>query len=71
MPMHDKTSALSYTSGGLLVTIGSMDWNTICMVGGLILGILTFAVNWYYKRENSRAYRTAIMKGVQLNEPKE
>ena len=69
--LSDKTASSAYATSGLVVYLGTLDWNTICLVGGLVLGILTFAVNWYYKRENSRAYRTALSRGVQLNEPKE
>lgn len=69
--LSDKTATTAYASSGLIVYLGTLDWNTICMVGGLILGILTFAVNWYYKRENSQAYREALTRGVKLDEPKE
>jgi hypothetical protein len=69
--MSDKTAASAYSTSGLVMYLGTLDWNTICMVGGLVLGILTFAVNWYYKRENSKVYRDAMQKGMKLNEPKE
>lgn len=69
--LTDKTASTAYASSGLLVYLGTLDWNTICMVGGLIIGILTFTVNWYYKRENSRVYREALARGVPLNEPKD
>ena len=69
--MSDKTAASAYSASGLVMYLGTLDWNTICMVGGLVLGILTFAVNWYYKRQNSRVYRDALLKGVKLNEPKD
>lgn len=69
--MSDKTAASAYSTSGLVMYLGTLDWNTICMVGGLVLGILTFAVNWYYKRENSKVYRDAMQKGTKLNEPKE
>lgn len=67
----DKTAASAYSASGFVMYLGTLDWNTICMVGGLILGVLTFAVNWYYKRQNSLTYRNALNKGVKLDEPKE
>lgn len=69
--MSDKTAASAYSTSGLVMYLGTLDWNTICMIGGLVLGILTFAVNWYYKRENSKVYRDAMQKGMKPNEPKE
>lgn len=69
--MQDKTAPAAYATSGFVMYLGTLDWNTITMIGGLILGILTFGVNWYYKRQNSHAYQNAILKGVQLNEPKE
>lgn len=69
--MGDKTSTTAYLSSGLTLWLGAVDWNTVCMVGGLVIGIATFAVNWYYKRENSRVYKESVHKGVQVNAPKE
>lgn len=69
--MGDKTSATAYLSSGLTLWLGAVDWNTVCMVGGLVIGICTFAVNWYYKRENSRIYRESVQTGVHKNAPKE
>ncbi len=69
--MHEKTSAAAYGASSFVAGLGMLDWNTICMVGGLVLGILTFAVNWYYKRENAKVYRDALMKGVHVHGPKD
>jgi hypothetical protein len=69
--LSDKTASTAYGASGILVYLSTLNWNTICMVGGLVLGILTFAVNWYYKRENSRVYRDALTRGVRLDEPKD
>lgn len=69
--MQDKTAPVAYATSGFVMYLGTLDWNTITMIGGLILGILTFGVNWYYKQANSRAYQNAILRGAPLNEPKE
>lgn len=69
--MGDKTSTTAYLSSALTLWLGAVDWNTVCMVGGLVIGIATFAVNWYYKRENSRIYRESVQTGVQADAPKE
>lgn len=67
--MYEKTGAASYGASGVIVWMSALDWNTIALAGGLILGIATFAVNWWYKRQNSLAYRKAIDKGVNVNGP--
>lgn len=67
--MLEKTGAASYSASAVVVLGSAWDWNTIALVGGLVLGIATFAVNWWYKRQNSLAYRKAVSKGVNLNEP--
>jgi len=67
--MQDRASLASYAGSLAVTSAGALDWNLICMLGGLILGVLTFGVNWYYKYQNSKAYRAALSKGVKLNEP--
>jgi hypothetical protein len=69
--LSDKTAVASYASSGFAVYLGTLDWNLICMLGGLVLGILTFGVNWYYKRLNAHTYRDAVLRGVRFDEPKE
>lgn len=67
--MLEKTGAASYTASGVVMWMSAFDWNTIALVGGLVLGIATFGVNWWYKRQNSLAYRKAVEKGVRVNGP--
>lgn len=67
--MYEKTGAASYSASAVVVWMSAWDWNTIALVGGLVLGIATFAVNWWYKRQNSLAYRRAIEKGVDVRGP--
>lgn len=70
--MGDKlTTPAAYTASAVTGLFGVVDWNTVATIGGLVLAILTFAINWYYKRKNSRAYAEAIKQGVSLNEPKD
>ena len=67
--MDGKTGAASYGASGIIMWMGALDWNKIALIGGLVLGIATFAVNFWYKRQNSIAYRKAIEKGVNVNGP--
>lgn len=48
--------AASYASGVLTAIIGGLSLNDIAVIVGIGCTIGTFAVNWYYKRqENKRA----------------
>lgn len=70
--MGDKlTTPAAYTASAVTGLFGMVDWNTVATIGGLVLAILTFAVNWYYKRKNSKAFEAAILKGGPVHEPKD
>ncbi|EOU9498064.1 class II holin family protein [Klebsiella pneumoniae] len=68
--MPDKiASAVGYcTSGGLICWGGiarwvhELDWNLIAVVGGFVIGLLTFFVNFYFKRRQTRAYEKALAR---------
>lgn len=68
--MHEKTSAASYSFAAVILWLGQVDWSTLSMIIGIILGIGTFIINWYYKRKNTRIYEEAVKRGY-FNEPKE
>lgn len=61
--MDDKTSVIAYLSSALTLWLGAVDWNTICMIGGLVIGVSTFGVNWFYKHRNSKLYQESIRTG--------
>jgi len=67
----DKSSVAAYVSSAFTLWLGAVDWNTICMIGGLVIGLATFGVNWYYKNKNTRLYQESIKAGVRANAPKE
>lgn len=73
--MPEKTTQAAYGVAALLLWLGQLDWATISMVGGLLLGILTFFVNWYYRRKALKIYEAAANKAAEkgyiLNEPKQ
>lgn len=69
--MHERTATASYGISGLIIWLATLDWSTISMVVGIILGIGTFFINWHYKRANSKAFRDAIAKGRLINDPSE
>ena len=59
-----RTQELSYTASATAAGLGSLTWLTenatavgaLCAIGGLLLAVCTFLVNWYYRhRANKRA----------------
>lgn len=68
--MGEKSASVSYGTAAFLLWLGQLDWSTISMVLGCILGIATFFVNLYYKRKNSKIYETAVKRGY-LDEPQD
>lgn len=69
--MGDKSSVAAYLSSAFTLWLGAVDWNTICMIGGLLIGLATFGVNWYYKQKNTRLYQESLKVGVKTHGPKE
>lgn len=72
--MPEKTTTASYGSAALILWLAQLDWTTISMAGGLLLGIITCGVNWYYRRQAHKVYmesaKRAAEKGIVINEPK-
>ena len=52
-------SKATYLGAGVTVG-GSLSMNEMVGVAGLVLTLLTFAVNWYYKHKLTRAEITAM-----------
>ena len=52
-------SKATYLGAGVTVG-GSLSLNEVVGVAGLVLTLLTFAVNWYYKHKLTRAEITAV-----------
>ncbi|WP_408641533.1 class II holin family protein [Shimwellia pseudoproteus] len=77
--MPDKiASAVGYCTSGSLICWGSvakwmheLDWNLVAVVGGFIIGLLTFVVNFYFKRRQTRAYEDALARGYVTPPPQD
>ncbi|AFJ47282.1 hypothetical protein EBL_c21910 [Shimwellia blattae DSM 4481 = NBRC 105725] len=77
--MPDKiASAVGYCTSGSLICWGGiarwmhdLDWNLVAVVGGFIIGLLTFFVNFYFKRRQTRAYEAALERGYVTPPPQE
>lgn len=53
--VHDKTGIGSYIGSGIATLLGLLTYEQWGMTIGVLLGIGTFIVNWYYKRRSSSA----------------
>ena len=57
--MHDTPSKASYTSGLFAFFIGriadmssNVNWADVASATGIVIGVATFLVNWYYKKKD-------------------
>ena len=57
--MHDAPSKASYTSGIFAFLIGriadmfsNVNWADVASITGIVIGVATFLVNWYYKKKD-------------------
>lgn len=53
MNMEKHASWISYTSNGMAIVCGLTlnDWG---MLIGILVGLATFGINWYYKAKEAR-----------------
>lgn len=51
-----KLTTTTYGSS-LVALFGGMTTNDVAMIGGLMVGVATFAVNCYFKREHLKIAR--------------
>jgi hypothetical protein len=42
-------------ANGLLTRLSPDEWSTIGVIVGIFVALLTFAINWYYKRKSTLA----------------
>lgn len=60
----DKAITISSTGTGA-VFFGSMTSNDIAVLGGLVLTVMTFGVNFYYKRQHFKLQKERALDGNQ------
>lgn len=67
--INPKTSIASYASSGALV-ISGMTANDFAVLLGMVLAILTFGINWYYKYKHLKIIEQKVneMPFPKLNE---
>lgn len=66
--MPDKiASGVSYCVSGSLVCGGSVaqwihsiDWNLVAIFSGMLIGLATFFVNWYFSNRRTKAYEAGV-----------
>lgn len=53
----------SYAASGVATTFGALSANDIAAYCGVALGVLTFAINWYYRHKHFQLARSAARSG--------
>lgn len=51
--MNDTASAISY-SASVVTTVAGFTINEWVALGGFLIGVATFAVNWWYKHVQTK-----------------
>lgn len=49
-------------ANGLLTRLSPDEWSAIGVITGIVVAILTFGINWYYKRKTTLAQIQAIQR---------
>ncbi len=79
MPDKISTAATYSASGGLMYGgingwfewLHGLDWNTIALIGGFVIAVLTYFTNLYFKRRQTRAYEAALDRGFVTPPPQD
>ncbi|MFL7024270.1 phage holin [Enterovibrio norvegicus] len=51
--MNESASAISY-SASAVTTMAGLTFNEWVALGGFLIGVATFAVNWWYKHAQTK-----------------
>lgn len=57
--------------GGIMNWLHDIDWNQVAVIGGFVIGIATYLTNLYFKRRQTKAYESALSKGLITPPPSE
>ena len=49
-------------ANGLLTRLSPDEWSAIGVITGIVVAILTFGINWYYKRKTTLAQIQALQR---------
>lgn len=61
--MEKHSSAISYITSGGWFSYGALTLNDIAMIVGIVTGLGTFVVNWYYKRKEFKLREQEVRRG--------
>lgn len=50
--IEQTTSNTAYIASGLTVAAGGLSFNEWMMLGGFLIALATFLVNWYYRHKH-------------------
>lgn len=55
-------AAAGTVANGFLTQLSPDEWSAIGVLAGVFVGLLTFIINWYYKRKATLAQINALKK---------
>lgn len=55
-------------TGGLIDWFRHVDWNQVAVIGGFLLGLITYLTQTYFDLRRTRAYEKGVEAGI-ITEP--
>jgi len=49
--MEQRTTAVAYAASAASISLGALSATELAAIGGLIVAVATFLVNWYYRHQ--------------------
>ncbi|WP_312227183.1 class II holin family protein [Pseudescherichia sp.] len=49
-------------ANGLLTQLSPDEWSAVGVIAGIVIALLTFIINWYYKRKTTLAQIQALQR---------
>lgn len=62
--MEKLTSTLAYLTAACLAWMGRHSTQDIALLVGAVVGVGTFAVNWYYRRKSYQLLKSLKKNGL-------
>ncbi|WP_416261802.1 phage holin [Gibbsiella quercinecans] len=54
----------SLCAGGILDWLQHLDWNRVAVIGGFVIGLVTYLTQTYFDWRRTRAYEKGIDAGI-------
>ncbi|SUE53947.1 holin family protein [Salmonella enterica subsp. enterica serovar Montevideo] len=67
MTLERISAFITYCIAVLLAWLGDLSLKDASTVGGVLIGVLMLAINWYYKHQSFNCYVAARFRGGNMN----